>query len=86
MTTRHYLYAGTCTGLIADDDLTLYMCPDDGLLVLDRDLHDDWHQRTRTTICRCPRHGEPVPQYWHCALHDRSSKARGPLLQPEADR
>jgi len=34
MTTRHYLYAGTCTGLIADDDLTLYMCPDDGLLVI----------------------------------------------------
>ena len=21
-----------------------------------------------------------------CALHDKSSKARGPLLQPEADR
>lgn len=79
---RDYAYIGELSALIVGDDTTpIYMCPDDGLLVVTPEIHDQWHaDQSKPTIagivvpCRCQ---DDLPEgegtYWFCPQHQRAN-------------
>ena len=80
---RPYVPIGLFDGLIGDEPVTVFECPDDGLPVVDTAQHDRWHERTRTVSCRCPQSGEAEPETWYCQVHDRSNRPKGEPVRTE---
>lgn len=80
---RTYIPVGQFYGLIVPDEVTVFECSDDGLAVVDTDLHEQWHNQTRIIGCRCPRVGEPAPEYFFCQVHDRASYPQGEPIRGE---
>lgn len=76
-TNRDYAFIGELAALVGgDESMPMYMCPDDGLLVLSPDVHDTWHAvgSGLKVPCRCQDQDSAAPgTYWFCPQHQRAS-------------